>query len=86
MDRYMILDFAVLDAPAMFEVLKEFQEKVYVRGLVYSVDSISGLGDRARMKILDVSFDEACEIDVALREADLDVTWIHDEITSTRVT
>lgn len=78
--RHMFLDFAVLDAPAIFEVLEEFQEKGHIHMLDYSFDNCTVFDDRLQMKILDVSFEEAMKIADVLREADLSVMWMHDEV------
>lgn len=76
--RYMVIDFAVIDGPAMFEVLRTFQEdKGYILGLVYSFNGIKGLEDRTSMKILDVPFDVAAELGEALDKSGLDLEWMH---------
>lgn len=77
--KYMLIDFAVMDGPAMFEVLRPFQIEGYLRSLVYSFEGVKGLEDRTSMKILDVPFDVAAKIGEALDKAGLDLEWMHYE-------
>lgn len=77
--RYMFIDFAVIDGPAMFEVLRPFQIEGYLRSLVYSFEGVKGLEGRTSMKILDVPFDVAAKIGEALDKAGLDLEWMHYE-------
>lgn len=82
--KYLLIDFAVLDGPAMFEVLRPFQDKGYIRRLEYSFDEIKGLEDRTSMRILDVPFDVAVKIGEALDKSGLDLEWMHYEEEPTR--
>lgn len=77
--KYMLIDFAVIDGPAMFEVLRPFQDVGYISGLTYLFEGIKGLDDRLSMKILDVSFDEAAKVGEALDKSGLDLEWMHYE-------
>ena len=81
---YIFIDFAVLDGPAMFEVLRPFEEKGYICELDYSFGDSLALSDRTSMKILGVSFDVAAEIGEALDKASLDIQWMHYEEEPTR--
>ena len=75
----LLIDFAVIDGPAMFEVLRPFQNDGCIRNLVYSFEKIRGLDDRTCMRILNVSVDVATKIGEALDEAGLDLEWMHYE-------
>lgn len=82
--KYMLIDFAVIDGPAMFEVLRPFQAEGYIRSVCYSFEGIKGLEDRTSMKILDVPFEQAAKIGEALDKAELDLEWMHYEEEPTR--
>ena len=77
--NYMLIDFAVIDGPAIFEVLRPFQDEGYLRSLVYSFEGVKGLDNMTSIKILDVPFDVAAKIGEALDEAGLDLEWMHYE-------
>lgn len=75
---YMFIDFAVIDGPAMFEVLRPFQEKGYIRR-VYMLGYTDANVERVTIKLYDVPFVLAADIGAALDNADLDLQWMHHE-------
>ena len=77
--KYMLIDFAVIDGPAMFEVLRPFQDEGHIRSSVYLFERVKGLDDRLSMKILDVPFDVAAKTGEALDKAGLDLEWMYYE-------
>lgn len=76
---YMLIDFAVIDGPSMFDVLGSFVAKGYIQRIDNLLGYIETLDERAMITLYGLTFEQAVEIGEALDNADLDLQWMHYE-------